>query len=1175
MSIRNKFQDSVNTIVFLLITFSLVFSSLNTCNILQFSDKSASEINYFPKKEFFTQNVQKNISKFQINSFSSNEEPIPYFLEQSNEFDLELNQMKQILTTSNTNISINSKVKNSSFQILSTGNTSINEWQNGIEPDYGYVNVSTFLSEDETVFQLNYSDNSVTPASGITNTKFLGSFNPNVTSSSTIISFDFRIPYVTPGFLSTLHTLVLDFRFNNGSISFILSDFGGSIGEILEENITRPNGSDTLFILCNDTVPFSWKHISYNITRLVTTYFDLEDYIKFSELTTLFCYLISFSPEFQLCLDLNNIEYFASLPCNPPINYSIGETTVFSENGSLSFESALGNFTFCAYEDSPRNNSQTCLEVNISRIFNLESFCWAENWNKTNVKIKMFLNIPKILEGASSSIIHIFLPSDWNNLNIINHSVNFKFLNKTRMLNEYTLGNYYKLNVSRIEEGILEAWTLNHLSNIITPTDISRNEVIEIRGDLHYPLPGYINLFLQNGSFIYHQTTLPMINSTFIFPKITITDQFPLGIVQLTLNWSYSHGFGIFKKLVYIHEDVNLHSLILFQSPQNIDIHQFEPLLINLSLLKNGNKYSTNSTLVFLFMETEWLLFFQTSNNDYILNVSHIIWNPGDYTLDIIASDGNLFFAKNVVNITVEPASIFWSFENLKTEILKNESINFRVYSYVVPQGSLYFKILSGLIIRIWINDTIVSTYQTNLYGFSDVEFYHGTLIDGDFLQVVLEGRLGGEVVKLQTVLFLISNETVLNSGDRAYIKEITRSVVKANETFYIYYTIEYLSNNSNWFIQIETFSDLILSAFILRDNYVVGAHIEDEKLIWTLKADPSIKDTLVLELPSPTVLVRKESLGKKFRLKILTESKLTINNYTIEINLQFLGFTFSNISLFDSLNRDITNLFPMTIKGTFISFFNLNIIAGLEICYFLEGYLHTLEIVIKKPFLPTYMYNESIIGSWKFSAQINSSYSVIYTILGLGSWECYNTSLKVFSNASSIVTAFLPPQKWNYSISIQLIVKYHFAFIIGSSFQNFSIRDPFPPTLDYSIEPLVNLIRIHAFVFEPDRASGIKNVSLLIGEENYSSLNFSSYHFEFEIPTVLATSSFIKIKVFDRAGNERTTDFIDINNFISNSSSLFMNLATQFLFSTLFSVVIVSSILFSRIIRRRRASIL
>lgn len=1173
---RNLFQKSKTSLSLFLILISVVISSLPGRAIVVSPTVSNKMANRSSNEETLPQIRKENIPALKTVDAIIDEQIIHYDVEQGVQFQLNTRQKKQMVTTSETNVSIISNVINSSFQILSTGENGSHDWQNSTEPDYGAVNISTIISENESVFRLNFTENSESLASGITNTKFIVSSNPEITSFPTIISFDYRIPFLSPGLLSSPHTLAMEFRFSNSSITFILSDFGGNLGDFLEENVTRPSGSDSLYILCNETPPLSWRHISYNITRLITTYFSSDEYSEFSSLETLFCYMIAFSSDYNLTLDLKNIEYFTLLPPYPPINYSIGETTIFTGNGSLSFISTRGNFTFTAYEASPwNNNSQTYLDINISRSKSLKGFSMVGDWNKTHIRINTRLDIPNILEDASSSVIRILLPSDWSNISIINSTNSFELTNQTQMLNEFILGKFFKIIVFGMDFGILEAWAPNYITNVEIPTDLSRNEVIQIRGELRYPLSGDINLYFHNSSFFFHQTILTMINSSFIFPEITITEQFPAGLLKLTLNWSDSYEFGKYEKLIYIHEEISQQSVILFHSSQSVKISQFQSLLINLSLVKNGNKFFSNTTLVLLFKGSECLLFSQTLDNDFILNVSHIIWDPGDYTLDIIASDGSLFFAKETVNVTVWSASIFWSFENLQTKLFKNESINFRIYSYIRLKGEEVFQILSGLRIRIWINETVISNQETSLKGFADFCFDFVYSKGMDLLQVVVEGMLEGEVLKLQTILFLISNETEPSDRNRANIHEVMRSNVKANGTFFIYYSIDYPYNDSKWYIPIEPYSSLIISGYILRDNYVIGTTVEDQMLLWLLEANQSMSDMLVVELPCPIALVSKEVISKRFRVKLETFSDITINNYTIEIDLRFFGFPFSNISLLDSLNRDITESFTISIERSIVSISQLNIINGLNIVYFLVGYLLEMKIEVRRSFQSFYTYNDSIVGSWKISAPVSYSYSILYTISGLGTWECQNTSHINFSNATSVITTFLPPQRWNDSIFVQLIVKYFTNLIVTSSLQNFTINDPFPPTLDYSLEPLIDVIRIHAFAYEPYAASGIKNISLVIGETCIAATSSSINHYVYDIQLEATESQFLRLIVFDWAGNERSSEYINVNEVILGSNSLSKLNDLQLFFPILLSFAILACVFIARIIRMRKTSIL
>ncbi|MFX1516039.1 MAG: hypothetical protein ACFFC6_07015 [Promethearchaeota archaeon] len=1163
--VKRKFQ---NLLIILFISMTMIFNHFQVIYTLRPNMLLSNYAQLFEEDE--PQVIQKNIPNLQINNLTR--DTIEYYVEQGVKFELKTNESKEMLTTSETNVSITSEVLNSSFQLLSTGNN-CNDWFN--ETKYGDVNVSTILVENEEVFRLHFSNKS-NFNSGVNNSKFLVSSSPNLVSFPTIISFKFRIPLISPELLSSPHTLSLDFKFNNGIISFILSNQGetysGDGFEELENNVIFDNKSSSIYILCNETAPFSWRNISHNITRLITTYLPPEEFSNFLNLQSLFCHTIAYIP-YNLSLDINNLKYFTYLPC-PSIDYTIGETEISTVDGTLAFNSIMENFTLSASENSSwKNNTITYIEVNLIRVKLFESSCVVKEWNETKIRVNMILDIPDILEYVSSSNVHILLPSDWINITLLNESVDFMFFNKTKMLNTYLLGKFYQINVSGIVRGTLEAWTPNYVSNIIVPTDVCRNEVIQIRGELRYPFSEDIHLYLQNESFCYHQTTLPMINSTFIFPEITITEQFPLGILQLSLNWSNSWEFGIFEQLIYVHQQESPNSLILFHSSQNVFIYQFESFMINISLFQNGEKYSTNSTIVLLMKGSDCLFFSRSSDNEYILNISHVIWDPGIYNIDLFAFDGSLFFAKEILNLTIKPASIFWSFENLPCVLEKNDSVNFRLYSYINPQGDDYYLILSGLTIRIWINATIISSYITNADGLVDIFFDLNYSSIDEYLQVTVEGMLEGETLKLQTLMFLISNETNLNDGDRAYITEIMRSPVKANKTFFVYYNVEYSNNNLNWFVPVESFQNIILSGYIMRDNYIIGTTIVDHLVTWKIEANQSNNDILVLELPCPTLFVIKETVSKKFRLELTVYSQLTINNYSMDINLRFLGFPFSNLSLFDSLNRNITNLFPIAIEEGIVSLFQFNIISGFEIRYFLEGYLLVLDIALKKPFQSSYIYNESIIGSWRIYTPVDFSFKVLYSILGLGSWECYNTSLEVLPNSTSVITAVLPPQSWNNTISIQLVVSYLSNLTLVSSSQNFTIYDPFPPTLDYSIEFLVdNTLRIHAFVFEPEKASGIKNITLLMNDQNKSATSLSLNHYCFDISKNAVQTPIIK--VVDWANNEKFLELTNLNSIISESPSLLKLMQSQYLLPLLSSITLIGGIFISRIIKKRRATI-
>ncbi|MFX0173167.1 MAG: hypothetical protein ACFE9L_14820 [Candidatus Hodarchaeota archaeon] len=1174
--IKSVLELSRGLILILLVIFSFIYNLHCVSNLEPSFNQLDSNQTNFSRDRQFNQSINKIPTFLSLNNFSSSKKSIQYEVEQGVQYHLKTTQLKNMITTSETNVSLESKIINSSFLIISNAEDSNSDWKNNIEPDYGTVNSSTILLNNNSFFRLNFTENNQTPASGITNTKFNVSSNPSPLDFPTVVSFDFQIPLFSPELINSPHTLALEFRFNNGSINFILSDFGSNLGELLEENVTKPVGSDSLYILCNESAPLDWRFISYNISRLIETYFSPTEYYKFSELKTLFCYMFTFLPSYQITLDIDNIKYSSILKPNIPIIYSLEGLNISTDTGTLNYNSTMGNITFIAYENTSWNdNLQTYINVSFIRIKEVGSYHTGESWNETHVKIHISLNNSDLIENASFSVIHVLLPSDWSNLIIINQSRSIDFYNETIKINDYIIGNRYHIDNFGIDCIMLEAWASNYFTNIVTPVDINKNDIIQIKGDLLYPLSGDINLFLHNNSFIYHQTTLPMINSTFIFSAIEINDQFPFGLLQLTLNWSNSWQYGVYEQLVYVHQAVGEESTILFQSSQSVEIYQYESLQVNLSLHKGGEKYVTNSTIVFLINKDDCLFLTRSSSDDFILNSTQIIWDPGNYSLEIFASDEEEFFATETLNLTIRPASILWTFENLQTQLLRNESISFRIYSYLQPQDRGILFIFSDLKIRLLINDTILAEYTTNSEGYTDIFLDDSYSVLENFLHISLIGLVKNKICKYQSIVFSISNETAPSTGERANINELFRTHAKANKTFYIYYTIDYSTSNSSWYIPIESFNRNLISAFILRDNFVIGTQIEGQYLVWSIEANQTSNDTLVLELPCPTIYSTLEEISEKFRIKITLTSDITVNNYSVFLDLTFLGFPFVNISLLDSLERDITNIFPIISDSFIISISQLNIIGGIEINYFLVGYLQEMEIEIWKPFRLSYAYNESITGSWKVRFPVNFSYTIQYAIQYSGLHICYNTSLIVLPNNSALITANLPPQSWNSSISIQLIVKYFSSLRKTSSIQNFTISDPFVPLLDYSVESRGNQIRIYSFAFEPEKASGIKNISVVAEKKTFSATFSTSGFYIFEISIRDIDSQYIKICVTDLAENEVFSDYIDVKKFVNSYQPFSEILNPQIISSGLFSLVIISGIVISRMIKKRKSTIL
>ena len=414
-------QQSKSYMLFFLILFTILINSLNTSTPLFPTNILSSSTSQLSKEERTLQTGQKYLPDLKITKLANIGEPIQYYLEQNVQFDIKTSSIKQMVTSSSTNVSIESKAINSSFQIQSDAENCSNDWQN----TYGVVDVSSIFSEGKNVTRLNFSVSDTSPIIELTNTKYSQLLNPDVTSFPTFVSFDFRVPFLDEELLSTKHSLEFEMIFNKSSIMFILSDFNNSdYGEYLEENVFQPDdGTDRFNIFCNETAPFGWKNVAYNITRLITTYVSQENYSKFAGLEELTCRMISNplgSEYLNLSLDIDNLEYLTLLPPSVPINYSIGEIMISSNDSSLNFSSTMGNFTFVAYEESPWvNNSKTFLEVNITREKVLESFFVIEEWNDTLIRIMSNITIPDIIENPSTNFIHMMFPSDWINFSIL------------------------------------------------------------------------------------------------------------------------------------------------------------------------------------------------------------------------------------------------------------------------------------------------------------------------------------------------------------------------------------------------------------------------------------------------------------------------------------------------------------------------------------------------------------------------------------------------------------------------------------------------------------------------------------------------------------------------------------------------------------------------------------
>lgn len=1182
----SHFHSIRNTALILLVVFSIIpiFINMDIETGVDGNDFEKLSIPLLEKPRTSESSpLSSSSSVFQVsNQSASNADPILFDMFQVSQFPLHTNQTRQIKSPPNTTVSIESEISNSTYKIISNAEDQSQDWVNG----YGPVVTSTIPTLNGTAFRANFTVNNQSSA-GLQNVKFNMSTVPPPSNFPTFISFDYRMPFVGQNLQDSPPTLSLEFEFvNSTSITFYLSKGGNLPGDPINETISRPIGTDpslilrnassSLYILYNGSLPSSWRHISINISWMINTCFSKSKHPLFSELKAVKLSLFLFtlvSPQFTL--DIDNLEYYTeNLPLNGSLSYFIDTTEVFSTNGSVAISPLSGNFTFSVQDNSPWNKSlETYLNVTITRVQTRPAFSSGLYWNSTHVKIFLRMCMPDISENLIKNKILIFLPTDWTDLRILNASTQLYSINVTKSLNMYLTGKQYRVEGKYLDPTVLEAFAPNYLVKIIAPTDLNTDDILRVKGDLIFPLAGALYLYLLNNTFVYNRSTLPMINGSFSFPDVPITEVFPIGLLRLEVNWTSNWEFGFYKQDIIIHES-NEFAMIVLHTQQNVTIYQYEPLFINLSLFLGSVKYTANSSLVLLTKGNTNLLFSQTPRKDFVLNITNIMWAPGNISVFILASDTSNFFAKKQINLEILSSSIVWSFENLNTGIYINDSVVFRLYSYLQPPEGGTLQILQGLTVKIWINNSVECERQTNSAGYADIDFKANLGITEDRLYVGIGGFLEESLVKFQTIIFTILNGTLSTNGTRADIYELSRSPVGSNGSFFVYYAIEYPTNDSSWYTPLPSYGLKMKTAFILRDYYIVGVNSRSGVLSWNLDGNVSSTDILVIELPSPTAYISLVEFSEKFRVEISLDSVITVNNFTISLDLSFLGFIPLNLSLLDTLGRDITSTTSINIKGTQISISRLNIIGGLPINYYMEGYLADLNVNVLESFQGNYFYNETIKGSWLFHSPLDFSYSVIYS-LGHYSLNCFNTSYKTFSNGSTLVEAHLPPQNWNSTVSIRLEVEYSSTFIVRSREQSFTITDPYMPVLKYSIEASDEFIRINTFVFEPERASGIRNVSVMDNGRRMVSNNLTTNYHVFSIPVTSFLSKNVSLKAMDWAGNINTVNITNtlMELLVYNPSSLLTDL--EYLTPTIITILILGGLFLMNFIKRRRMSIL
>lgn len=1032
------------------------------------------------------------------------------------------------------NFTLESSVTSSNLNITSDG--ILNTWKNGLEPSYDDVNASTQFEDNNTFFTLNFTDTG-NGGYGISNTKFGEIPLPSPSEFLTLISFNFRIPIISSNLQTSPHTLALEFRFNQSSIFFILSSLGGDFGAHLEANLTRPEGSNSLYIFCNDSMPFNWRKISLNLTKVIESYISQDKYNNFNNLETVFCYMITFTPDFYLELNIDNIQYYTTLLKTIPIIYQINENTYISDNGTLYIEFFTANFTFIAYETTPwAQNARTLLETNITRISKNNCSWYIKEWNDTQLLLQMDLEVVNHSIFNDKRIIILPIPTDWDQLSVINNSHSFTTLNRSHIVNEYINVEFFMLDITDQERVSFKASAPNYISDVIFSRDIIIGEYLEVRGNLQNPLGGDISLFLENGSFIQTRTTAAMVNASFIFPGIEITEEFPIGLIKLTVNYTNSWEFGVINGFVVIHDGSSQELEIRFNCPQMIEIFRFQPLFLNLSLYLQNYKVLSSSINVVMMTTDRYYSFKRTLNNDYILTIAAVGLLEGNYSFDIFAYDGNDLFATENLNLRVLYSSFHWELENFPNFLYTEDNLTFRIYTYYTIDLNSY-QILPGVFILLWFNNIPIYVGITNSEGILDLSLEISDYTSDNWLDFGIEGKIDEKTITFQEFHLELSNNSLLEDHEIVYLTEIERSSIYANSSFYIYYRILYPENGSEWFASIPSYQGKILSVSVIRDHYVISTLITQDFIFWSFLATTNTSDILILELAGPLAFMKIETVLSRFKLSMEVYSNTTVNNFTVNINLKKFGLPISNITIYDSIYREITTLYTIVFNNLVYSISNLNIVSGVQLRIYLEADIYGIEIKELIPFENEYNYYDSIIGSWEVKSPVSFEYSVYYELDNQYSLLCHNTSKQIETNPQeSTITAFFPKMNWNSSCNVYLSINPFSDFQIRSQSQFFSIIDTEAPMVDYSYEIFGdNVLRLHTYVIEPETASGGENLTILINDIPFfyhiSDKQYNVFNFSLE-----KNRNYITIIAIDRAGNVfRTEEFLVTINWPNN----------------------------------------
>ena len=1110
----------------------------------------------------------------QIESFTTGEQEIPFISEQNTSVNLTSKSLISINSSETSEIIVDSTPIYSSFIIHSAPSESNNSWINNIEPDYGEVEVSQNLAAVIPYYRLNFSENNVTPVSGITNIDFNVTAIPSPHNHLTEFSFGYRIPSIGPELMNETHSLVLELRFNNASLNFIISDKGSYFGDPIEENIYKPS-STSLYIFCNETNQFDWIIKYYNITHLITQYFLPSEYSMFSQLNTVFCYMFAFIPEFDISLDIKDINFTTSLaPNESAVTYTIAGSVIQSENGSIKQIFSGNNISIQVVENSPWQLHQlTKFFVVITR--SLECFTRPRMtfWNNTIIQVNVNLSIPQLISPYLVNLLFITLPLDWILLDDFHSSISFETLETLEILSDNITGLLYRFSIQDLNSLSLQFDVPNYIQNIDAPIIISYYEIVQITGSLIQTSTGILHLYLMNQTVFHHDNTVCMVNGSFMFSMMSIDDNFPLGEINLVVNLSSLYQYGMYQQIVHIHSGEESTAQINLITPESIEIYQFDPIFLNLSLEKDGQKYAEEPAIVILVIGELIHQLSRSFNGFFSLMLNHVTWPPQQSNLSIIASNEEDFFASKILNITIYPVVVSWDIQGIPPELNPNTNLTLRVNMFITPQEGGTNWPLSEVDITIWINSTMINQYQTNLFGYVDVTITNSNYAVSNLLNLIIVSELENIILMMNTFTISISNDTIETGRFHPNLNEIVRAPIISNKSFFYMVNVTYPSNGSLWFISSDNYQGIPKSAYLLRNDFVLEIAITDQLIYCDLLSDPTQNDTIVLEFHGPIAIFSILEETSSVQLHIECYSNFTISDYSLFLDLDFIKFAVNKIILRDFLKRDISYKFDFELIDSYLYVKHLSLISGILANYYLEIQFEIPQIETMTEFKESYAYDEPIVGKWRFSCESEFSYAVSYTISNTHKSECQNTTLYPLTNNTYIVEAFFQKFKWNSSVIVALKLNFSNGALSTSADQMFTIIDPYPPDYSYYLEPHERTINLHIITSEPDTGSGIRNITCTYLGFKYNSTVLSPNHHFIEFPLGESQFGVIDIIISDWAGNENSFS-IDLMSEMG-SPNVRESYDPSIFFPSLFSLMVISGIIAIKFVRKRQNSIL